>query len=132
MGYHRAGFDVYGVDIAPQPNYPFEFYQGDAMTWPLDGFDAIHASPPCQAYSVATLQHRATNTYPDLVAPIRSRLAATGLPYVIENVPGAPLLDAVQVLSLIPISEPTRRTPNSYAVFCLPKTGTTTANATKS
>ncbi len=97
VGYHRAGFDVVGVDIAPQPNYPFEFHQGDAMTWPLDGYDAIHASPPCQAYSVATLQHRATNTYPDLVAATRERLVASGLPYVIENVPGAPLLNAVQV-----------------------------------
>ena len=49
MGYHRAGFDVVGVDNRPQPRYPFEFHLGDAMTWPLDGYDVIHASPPCWA-----------------------------------------------------------------------------------
>lgn len=87
MGYHRAGFDVVGVDIKPQPHYPFEFHQGDAMTWPLDGFDAIHASPPCQAYSTATRDH---SLHPDLYEPTRDRLVANGVPYVIENVIGAP------------------------------------------
>ena len=87
MGYHRAGFEVVGVDIKPQPHYPFEFHQADALTFPLDGFDAIHASPPCQAYSTMT---RKPSDHPDLYAPTRSRLVATGLPYVIENVIGAP------------------------------------------
>jgi DNA (cytosine-5)-methyltransferase 1 len=92
MGYHRAGFDVVGVDIKPQPRYPFEFHQGDAMTWPLDGYDAIHASPPCQAYTVASLQQRmAGKEYPDLVSATRARLTSAGVPWVIENVPGAPV-----------------------------------------
>lgn len=95
VGYHRAGFDVVGVDVANQPNYPFEFHQADAMTFPLDGFDAIHASPPCQRYS--DLAHRNGNAHewPDLVGPIRDRLIASRLPYVIENVEGAPLIDPV-------------------------------------
>ena len=87
MGYSRAGFEVVGVDIKPQPHYPFEFHQADAMTYPLDGFDAIHASPPCQAYSVAT---RDPSKHPDLYAPTRARLLAAGVPFVIENVIGAP------------------------------------------
>lgn len=87
MGYHRAGFEVIGVDIQRQPHYPFEFHQADALTFPLDGFDAIHASPPCQAYSAAT---REPSKHPDLYAPTRDRLVASGLPYVIENVIGAP------------------------------------------
>ncbi len=96
MGYHRAGFDVVGVDINPQKNYPFEFHQADAMTFPLEGFGAIHASPPCQAYAITNnVWKKAHGTYPDLVAPIRDRLTATGLPWVIENVPGAPLLAPV-------------------------------------
>jgi DNA (cytosine-5)-methyltransferase 1 len=100
MGYHRAGFDVVGVDIAPQPRYPFEFVRVDAMlvlaSWRAHGeawrgpFDAIHASPPCQRYSVATgVQYR--DDHPDLIGPVRELLADTSLPWVIENVPGAPM-----------------------------------------
>lgn len=111
MGYHRAGFDVVGVDINPQPNYPFDFRQDDALRflredlldgkrfmpdrgspefWSLEDLDAIHASPPCQAF---TAYRRTGNVgdHPDLIAPTRELLQATGLPYVIENVEGAPL-----------------------------------------
>jgi len=95
MGYHRAGFDVVGVDIAPQPHYPFKFEQADAMTWPLDGYDAIHASPPCQAHSLLTYAARTREQHPDLLTPTRSRLRDSGLAYVIENVPGAPMLNYI-------------------------------------
>jgi len=87
VGYYRAGFEVVGVDINPQPNYPFEFHQADAMEFPLDGFDAIHASPPCQAYS--TLKGLTKKEFPKLIAEIRQRLIKSGLPYVIENVRSA-------------------------------------------
>lgn len=84
MGYHRAGFEIVGVDIEPQKNYPFEFVQADAMTYPLEGFDVIHASPPCQAYIQRNknLQTR----HPKLIEPIRERLHQWGGTYVIENV----------------------------------------------
>ena len=98
MGYARAGFEVVGVDIAPQPRYPFAFVQADAMTFPLDGYDAIHASPPCQKYSAAT-RHLAKDT-PMLIEPLRERLVANGLPYVIENTPGAPLLNPATLCGL--------------------------------
>lgn len=97
MGYHRAGFEVVGVDIAPQPNYPFEFVQGDALyvlgempTWTSRRFDAIHASPPCQSYT-SLKSVRQEYDYPDLLEPTRELLEQTGLPYVIENVPGSPI-----------------------------------------
>jgi DNA (cytosine-5)-methyltransferase 1 len=91
-GYHRAGFDVVGVDLEPQPNYPFEFHQADALDLPfsqfeLDQFDAVHASPPCQGYS--TMSNRHGSTIPQLIEPVRDLLTVIGLPWVIENVAGA-------------------------------------------
>ena len=87
MGYYRAGFEVVGVDIKPQPNYPFKFYQADALTFPLEGYDAYHASPPCQGYSAtANLPWLKDKEYPLLILPTRLMLHATGKPYVIENV----------------------------------------------
>ena len=98
-GYHAAGFDVTGVDLVPQPHYPFPFIHADALTVDLSGFDVITASPPCQRFSTATPTHR-RDDHPDLVDPIRHRLrdaVARGdaHAYVIENVPGAPLLDPI-------------------------------------
>ncbi len=91
-GYQRAGFYVVGVDNRPQPRYcGDEFIQADAMTFPLEGFDVIHASPPCQAYTVAKYIHGSADRYPDLVDAIRERLLQDGKPWVIENVNGAPL-----------------------------------------
>lgn len=90
MGYHRAGFEVVGVDIKPQPHYPFEFHQADALTYPLEGFDAYHASPPCQRFSVSV--HKAQRKkHPDFIESTRQRLKGTNKPYVIENVVRAPL-----------------------------------------
>ncbi len=113
MGYHRSGFDVYGVDIEPQANYPFPMHQGDALdvlrrlvagegvtfstssdlfssgrstTLRLTDFAAAHGSPPCQAYSTITPDR---SRHPRLIEPLRDLLRATGLPYVIENVEGA-------------------------------------------
>src|SRR5438132_13090968 len=95
VGYERAGFDVVGIDIKPQPRYPFEFYQTDALLTDLDWirrerFDVIHASPPCQRYTALRTREDLSG-YPDLIAPTRELLEATGLPYVIENVEGSPL-----------------------------------------
>jgi DNA (cytosine-5)-methyltransferase 1 len=89
MGYHRAGFDVVGVDIAPQPNYPFEFHLADAMTWPLAGFDAIHASPPCQDHMRSPLPQQREHGTGWMLDGTRQRLTRAGVPWIIENVPGA-------------------------------------------
>jgi DNA (cytosine-5)-methyltransferase 1 len=99
MGYSRAGFDVYGVDLFEdysQKRYPFpsgkfdvfEFLGNDLNT---TGLDVIVASPPCQRYSITNAARKCD--YPDLIGPTREALIATGLPYVIENVAGAPLLN---------------------------------------
>lgn len=92
-GYQQAGFYVVGVDNKPQPRYVGdEFIQADAMTFPLDGFDAIHASPPCQGYSIMrNLPWLRDKEYPMLIEPMRERLKAAGVPWVIENVMGAKL-----------------------------------------
>lgn len=92
MGLHRAGFEVVGVDIKPQPRYPFKFHQADALKYPLDGFDFIWASPPCQAHTSLNKMHNAKQ-HADLIPETREKLKASGLPYVIENVVGAPLRD---------------------------------------
>ena len=101
VGYMQAGFDVTGVDLHLQKNYPFTFHQGDALHFLAEHwqeFDAIHASPPCQAYSVAAQSERnAGKEYPDLLAPTRGLLELTGLPWVIENVPGAPMRPDIKI-----------------------------------
>lgn len=89
VGYHRAGFDVVGVDIAPQPDYPFEFLQADVMRLDVgeSRFDAVHASPPCQRDAAITKGTNAhlRDTYPDLYPGVRAMLASMRVPYVIEN-----------------------------------------------
>lgn len=113
MGYARAGFEVVGVDVVDQPNYPFEFHKADALDalhdlLNLEGpyaCDAIHASPPCKAHTTAgaAWKHKlgdASDRWPDLITPTRRLLQATGLPYVIENVPGAPLRDYIVLCGL--------------------------------
>lgn len=103
MGYYRAGFWVFGVDINPQPNYPFKFIQADAKEIKIPGWvDFIHASPECQKHSVTRyLPNVKTEKYNDDIEAIRKKLILTGKPYVIENVPGAPLLNPVPLNGLM-------------------------------
>jgi DNA (cytosine-5)-methyltransferase 1 len=92
MGYHRAGFEVVGVDHRPQPRYPFASLQADALAFVAAHgreFDAIHASPPCQRFTV--MQRVRGRDHPDLIGLTRSALCHVARPHVIENVPGAPL-----------------------------------------
>lgn len=95
-GYHDAGFEVVGVDINPQPRYPFEFIQGDALAADTRGFDAIHASPTCQAHTSLKTMYNA-KPHLDLIPETRAKLIASGLPYAIENVVGAPLLHPIML-----------------------------------
>lgn len=93
-GLQQAGFRVTGVDIREQPHYVGdEFHQADAMTFPLEGFDFVWASPPCQAYTQASARWRGKGTkadeHPELIPAIRERLRASGAEWVIENVVGA-------------------------------------------
>ena len=97
MGYHRAGFDVTGVDLEPRfaKRYPFKFIAGDAIEYVKEHgheYDVIHASPPCQHATIAT-SGIDRSKYPRLIEPTRDALIATGKPYVIENVKGAALRD---------------------------------------
>jgi DNA (cytosine-5)-methyltransferase 1 len=147
MGYHRAGFDIVGVDIAPQPNYPFRFIETDALSvlaesvTLLGHFDVVHASPPCQAYSaMSNCRPGLAQEYPDLIAYVRHLLTVRKRPYVIENVPGAPLQDPITLCghmfnlplyrhrlfeSSFPLPEPihpVHRTPTSRAGHWRPGT----------
>jgi DNA (cytosine-5)-methyltransferase 1 len=119
VGYHRAGFDVVGIDHKPQPSYPFPFIQGDALwmietlvrgggvvacndeVYRLRDIDAIHASPPCQRYSIGRHIHTSGDRHPDLVEPTRKWLTESGKPWVMENVPGSPLTNAATLCGLM-------------------------------
>lgn len=105
-GYHQAGFEVVGVDIAPQPHFPFEFIQCDweealatiPGAWERAGEKyVVHASPPCQRYSSMTKKWGRSERHPDLVGAVREALEALEVPFVIENVEGAPLRDPVML-----------------------------------
>ncbi len=98
MGYSRAGFEVIGVDIAPQPHYPFEFHQADALQYCAEHgceFDAIHASPPCQDASIMRRGRWKDRIHPKLIEPMRRLLITIAKPYVIENVAGAALMNPI-------------------------------------
>ena len=98
VGYNRAGFEVVGIDIDPQPHFPFEFIQADALTLDpkfIRSFDAIHASPPCQSYSDLAKRNKNAHEWPRLIDPVREMLKKAKRPYVIENVEGAPLIDPI-------------------------------------
>lgn len=101
FGYEQAGFEVTGVDLYPQPKHRGEFVQSDAIEYALKHgheYDVIHASPPCQAYSMSSMQFRKSGKeYPDLIAPTRAALMLIGKPYVIENVPGSPLINPIEL-----------------------------------
>lgn len=97
-GYRRAGFEAVGVDIKRQKRYPFEFHQEDALEFVKQHgheFDVIHASPPCQSYSAT--KGLSDGTHPMLIEQTRSEIIKFNIPYVIENVIGAPLLNPIML-----------------------------------
>jgi DNA (cytosine-5)-methyltransferase 1 len=97
-GYMAAGFHVTGVDVEPQPGYPGdEFIQADMLTVDLEPYDVIHASPPCQAYTAMRHMWNARKDHPDILEPVRDRLITSGKPWVIENVPGSPMLPMIML-----------------------------------
>lgn len=99
-GYTDSGFDMTGVDISPQPRYPYRFIQADALEYLAEHYqeyDFVHASPPCQGYSVTRNLKMARGYHPMMIEAVREMLQATGKPYVIENVPGAPLINPLML-----------------------------------
>lgn len=103
MGYHQAGFEVVGVDIRERHRFPFRYVQGSVLklrpAWIRKNFQAVHASPPCQAHTTLKSMHGEAGEYhhKDYLPETRELLEDLGLPYIIENVPGAPLIDPVQL-----------------------------------
>ena len=95
MGLHKAGYDVTGVDISPQPKYPFKFIQSCALEVDLDGYDFLWASPPCQGHTKA--KKLQGNTHECFIDRIRERFKKSGKPWCIENVVGAPLINPVML-----------------------------------
>jgi DNA (cytosine-5)-methyltransferase 1 len=91
MGLYQAGYKVTGVDVIDQPNYPFKLIKGDALKAHLKGFDLIWASPPCQAFTAYRRRRNHVQSCRNLIPAVRRLLTAAGTPWVIENVPGAPL-----------------------------------------
>lgn len=119
MGYYRAGFEVVGVDIKPQPHYPFEFIQMDALqaldvlllwsgeisssdhAYQLRAFDAIHASPPCQLFTALNALGIVGGSHLNLIPETRERLESSRSLWVIENVPGAPLINPLMLCGMM-------------------------------
>ena len=101
VGYAQAGFEITGVDLKHGKRYPFKYLRQDVMTLDvsfLRQFDAIHASPPCQTYSITKnlrIAQGKNTSKVDLIKPVRAMLQSSGVPYVIENVVGAPLIDPI-------------------------------------
>lgn len=104
MGYTRAGFEVVGVDNRPMPNFPYEFHQSDALGFLSKHgkeFDVIHASPPCQGYTIGRKIHNSGDRHPDLIGPIRNLLVRLNTLWVMENVVGSPLENPIMLCGLM-------------------------------